>query len=167
MTAGHDGSSRVLSPSRYAPFLWQAVRMTDVAIQAEEEHHYAPDGTVVNSRLPLLVYRNAVQGGPDGDLVAAMKQTFVQRNDWLNYWTEHSVYPYPHFHSTAHEVLGVVRTMPLRLGGAGAGANTLLGRRHNMSPHMRPAHGVPGGAAHQARRQENVMMVGGYPEGHN
>ena len=49
--------------------------MTDVAIRAEE-HHYAPDGTVINSRLPLLVYRNAVQPGQDGDLEAAMKKTF-------------------------------------------------------------------------------------------
>jgi uncharacterized protein YjlB len=91
--------------------------MTDIAIQAEE-HHYAPDGTVVNSRLPLLIYRNAVQAGPDGDLADTMIQRF-RSNDWLNNWTERGVYPYPHFHSTSHEVLGVVRgSMPLRLGGA-------------------------------------------------
>jgi uncharacterized protein YjlB len=135
-----------------------------VAIRAEE-HHYAPDGTVFNSRLPLLVYRNAVQPGPDGDLEAAMKQTF-RRNDWLNNWTERGVYPYPHFHSTCHEVLGVVNgSMPLRLGGA------------TQEPIVFSAGDVivvPAGVSHTAFPEDqhrelggsdDVLMVGGYPEG--
>ena len=138
--------------------------MTDVAIRAEE-HHYAPDGTVINSRLPLLVYRNAVRPGPDGNLEAAMKQTF-RRNDWLNNWTERGVYPYPHFHSTCHEVLGVVRgSMPLRLGGAG---------QEPMLFSAGDAIVVPAGVSHTAFPEEqhrelggtdDVLMVGGYPEG--
>jgi uncharacterized protein YjlB len=138
--------------------------MTDIAIEAEE-YHYEPDGTVINSRLPLLVYRNAVQAGPYGDLAEAMKQTF-RSNDWLNNWLERGVYPYPHFHSTSHEVLGVVSgTMPLRLGGAA------------QEPMLFSAGDVivmPAGVSHTAFPEEqhrelggsdDVMMVGGYPEG--
>ena len=47
--------------------------MTATAVDLRpEERHYAPDGTVLNSRLPLLIYRNAVTAGPDGDVESAM-----------------------------------------------------------------------------------------------
>jgi uncharacterized protein YjlB len=138
--------------------------MTDAATRVEE-HHYAPDGTVINSRFPLLVYRAAVRAGPDGDLVAAMTETF-RRNDWLNNWTERGVYPYPHFHSTSHEVLGVVRgSMPLRLGGAAqepmlfsAGDVIVVPAGVSHTAFAEDEHGELGGS-------DDVLMVGGYPEG--
>jgi uncharacterized protein YjlB len=138
--------------------------MPAVPIQAEE-HHYGPDGTVINSRLPLLIYRNAVQAGPDGDLRTATIELF-RSNDWLNNWTTRGVYPYPHFHSTSHEVLGVVRgSMPLRLGGAGE--EPMLFTAGDVIV-------VPAGVSHTAfpddehtalGGSDDVQMVGGYPEG--
>jgi uncharacterized protein YjlB len=138
--------------------------VTESALAAEE-HPYAPDGTVINSRLPLLVYRSAVQA-PEGDeLHEAVLQTF-RRNDWLNPWTYRGVYPYPHFHSTTHEVLGVVRgAIPLRLGGAAQ--EPLLFYAGDVIV-------IPAGVSHTAFDDDehrylggtdDVLMVGSYPEG--
>jgi uncharacterized protein YjlB len=138
--------------------------MLDVALKVEQ-HQYAPDGTVINSRLPLLVYRQAVQPDEGQDLEATMKQTFA-RNDWLNNWTYRGVYPYPHFHSTCHEVLGVVRgAMPLRLGGAA---------QEPMLFTAGDVIAVPAGVSHSAFEDadhaalggtDDVLMVGGYADG--
>ena len=130
-----------------------------------DEHHLKPDGAVINSRFPLLVYRDAVAPGPDGDLEKAMKDTFI-RNEWSNNWTYRGVYTYPHFHSTTHEVLGVVRgKMPLRLGGS------------SHSPIVFNAGDVivvPAGVSHTSFPDDehlghggtdDVLMVGGYFEG--
>ena len=129
-----------------------------------EARRFAPDGTVINSRLPLLIYRNALSSGGE-DLEAKVKEMFFV-NDWLNNWTYRGVYPYPHFHSTSHEVLGVVRgTIPLRLGGA------------QQSPMLFSAGDVivvPAGVSHTAFADDehrslggsdDVLMVGGYNEG--
>ena len=63
---------------------------------------FEDDGTIPNSRLPLLVYRNAVPTD-----AAAIEQVFTA-NRWPAAWRD-GVHPFHHFHSTAHEVLGVAR----------------------------------------------------------
>lgn len=132
--------------------------MTNVLVELRpEERHYGPDGTVLNSRLPLLIYRDAVTAGPDGDVEASMLASF-RRNDWLNNWRYRGVYEYAHFHSTTHEVLGVVRgEMQLRLGGA-AQPETVV--------RVGDVIVVPAGVSHMSLGgSDDVFMVGGYPEG--
>ena len=135
--------------------------MTDVTSRRDslrpEVHAYNPDGVVVNSRLPLLIYRNAVTVGPDGDIETVMLQSF-QRNDWLNNWHYRGVYEYPHWHSTSHEVLGIVRgEILLRLGGAAQSRMTFQAGDVII---------VPAGVSHTSLGgSDNVFMVGGYPEG--
>lgn len=130
-----------------------------------EQHHYSPDGTVINSRLPLLVYRGALEPPLEGDLEQPMKALF-SGNDWTNNWTYRGVYPYPHFHSTSHEVLGVVRgKMPLRLGGVA---------QDPMLFSVGDVIVVPAGVSHTAFPDDehralggtdDVLMVGGYYDG--
>ena len=60
------------------------------------------DGTIPNSRLPLLVYRDAVPAD-----AAGIERLFAA-NRWPPAWRD-GVHPFHHFHSTAHEVLGVAR----------------------------------------------------------
>jgi uncharacterized protein YjlB len=132
--------------------------MTETLVELRpEERHYGPDGTVLNSRLPLLIYRNAVAAGPDGDVESAMLDSF-RRNDWLNNWRYRGVYEYAHFHSTTHEVLGVVRgEMLLRLGGAGEPETVVR---------VGDVIVVPAGVSHMSvGGSDDVFMVGGYPEG--
>src|ERR1700742_335648 len=63
---------------------------------------FADDGVIPNSRLPLLIYRAAVPADP-----AAIEDLFA-RNHWPPAW-RNGVHPFHHFHSTAHEALGVAR----------------------------------------------------------
>src|ERR1700692_4721502 len=60
------------------------------------------DGVIPNSRLPLLVYRDAVPAD-----AAGIERLFAA-NRWPPAWRD-GVHPFHHFHSTAHEVLGVAR----------------------------------------------------------
>src|SRR5690606_8025516 len=62
---------------------------------------FADYGQFPNSRLPALVYRGAV----DGPSVAAMKARFTAHG-WFGQWAG-GIFDYHHYHSTAHEVLGV------------------------------------------------------------
>src|SRR5579875_2763079 len=56
-----------------------------------------------NEQLPVLLYRRAFD--PNGPRVAdAMEQAFTT-NQWPPQW-RNGVYPFHHYHSTAHEVLG-------------------------------------------------------------
>ncbi len=63
---------------------------------------FEDDGSIPNSTLPLLVYRNAVPADP-----AAIERIFAA-NGWPPAW-RNGVHPFHHFHSSAHEVLGVAR----------------------------------------------------------
>jgi mannose-6-phosphate isomerase-like protein (cupin superfamily) len=67
-----------------------------------EQHWSKPRGMLPNSRFPLLVHRGAVPGGGADALIARFRE-----NGWYNNWNWPGVYPYPHFHSTTHEALGV------------------------------------------------------------
>ena len=69
-------------------------------------------GMPKHPHLPALLYRGAVapQAGP------AAQETLFARSGWPPQWRD-GVYDFHHFHSAAHEVLGI----------AGGGARLLLG----------------------------------------
>jgi uncharacterized protein YjlB len=56
-----------------------------------------------NPHIPLLVYRNAFP--VTGDTAKACEQLFSE-NDWTPAWRD-TVYPFHHYHTTAHELLGI------------------------------------------------------------
>src|SRR5690349_18287131 len=62
------------------------------------------DGIFPNSKLKLVVYRKAVQL-PEKDPASIFEQLFGA-NTWRGSW-RNGIYPYHHYHSTAHEVLGI------------------------------------------------------------
>lgn len=73
---------------------------------------FEDDGVIPNNpNLPVLFYPGAFTGQPE-----QIEETF-NKNNWRNSWTN-GVFDFHHYHSNAHEVLGVVQgTATLQLGG--------------------------------------------------
>lgn len=117
----------------------------------------ADDGTFPNNEsLPLLVYRAAVDL-PDRDPAAAFESIF-HANGWANGWRD-GIYPYHHYHSTAHEVLGVARgSARVQLGG------DLNGRSFEVR--AGDVIVIPAGVAHKnLGSSDDFEVVGAYPAG--
>src|SRR5690606_9315115 len=117
------------------------------------------DGKIPNNpRLPLLIYRGTLPPGqgPEADPAAAFESVFA-RNGWHGAWRD-GIYPYHHYHSTAHEVLGV----------ASGEAQVRLGGRNGMTLTIRAGDVViiPAGVGHcNLGATPDFLVVGAYPEG--
>src|SRR5689334_2856912 len=80
-----------------------------------EEHLFSDNGRVPNNpSLPLILYRGVLETGPGA---AALCEARFAANDWTGAW-RNGVYTHHHYHSTAHEVLGITAgSVRVRLGG--------------------------------------------------
>jgi uncharacterized protein YjlB len=111
---------------------------------------FRDDGAIPNSRLALLVYRDAVPAD-----AAAIERIFAAHR-WPPAWRD-GVYGFHHFHSTAHEVLGVARGEVAVLFG-GPGGEVLTVRAGDVVV-------VPAGVGHCNQGQsDDLLIVGGYPD---
>ena len=119
--------------------------MTDVL-----EFWFRDDGAIPNSVLPLLVYRGAVPAD-----AAAIERRFTA-NRWPAAW-RNGVYRFHHFHSTAHEVLGVAQgQVTVLFGGPDGQALTVQAGDVVV---------IPAGVGHFNQRQSgDLLIVGAYPD---
>jgi uncharacterized protein YjlB len=121
-----------------------------------ESHLFGDDGAIPNNpRLPLLVYPGALDVS-GGDPAAAFEAVFAA-NGWDRSW-RNGIYPFPHYHSTAHEVLGICRgEARVRFGGA-QGAVLTVGPGDVVV--------IPAGVGHQnLGAGADFLVVGAYPPG--
>jgi uncharacterized protein YjlB len=65
-------------------------------------HHLKNDGSIPNSRFPLLIYRGVLDL-PRNDPASAIEE-LIHSHQWGNDW-RNGIYSFHHYHSTAHEVL--------------------------------------------------------------
>ena len=85
--------------------------------EASTEHFHIPEAgeSPNNGTLPLILYKAAVQFG-DKEPEAVIEEIF-----WGNKWADgfrDGTFPFHHYHSAAHEVVGVARgTATLQFGG--------------------------------------------------
>jgi uncharacterized protein YjlB len=119
-------------------------------------HLLPPDGAIPNHpRWPLLVYPGAVEiGGPDP---AAAFERLFDRNRWPAAW-RNGVFPFHHYHTTAHEALGIYEgEVTVQFGGDGG--VTITARPGDVVV-------LPAGTGHKKLSARGALgVVGAYPAG--
>src|ERR1700751_4492088 len=120
-----------------------------------EEHFFTDDGRVPNNpSLPLIVYRGAVRTDAGS---AAVCEALFAANGWSGGW-RNGIYSHHHYHSTAHEVLGIAAgSVRVRLGGE-RGKLLELGAGDVVVIPARVAHKNEGASP-------DLIVVGAYPGG--
>ena len=101
---------------------------------------FEDDGeTPNNPRLPLVVYRAAVKLAGEHDPAAPFERAFA-RHGWGDGW-RNGIYPFLHFHTATHEVLGIARgRATVEFGGAkGQALDGRGGRRRRAAGRHRPS----------------------------
>jgi len=118
-----------------------------------DAYTFEDDGSIPNSPLPVLVYPGALKA----DAGAAAYEALFAGHGWRGAWRD-GIFPFHHFHSTAHEVLGIARgTATVMLGGP-------QGRRFELS--AGDAVVLPAGAGHcNTGSSDDLLVVGAYPNG--
>jgi uncharacterized protein YjlB len=113
--------------------------------------HFDDDGAIPNSPLPVLVYRS-VKEASDAN---RCKRLFAQ-NGWLGAW-QNGIYSFHHFHSIAHEVLGVVA----------GDATVMLGGPPGREFEIKSGDVLvlPAGTGHCNLAEHGLLVVGAYPDG--
>lgn len=120
-----------------------------------QARHFADDGTFPNNpSLPVLVYRQAVQAVQGG---AGTYERVFRAHNWRGSW-RNGIFSYHHYHSTAHEVLGVAR----------GSARVQLGGPEGLVFEVEAGDVLvlPAGVAHKNLGADaDFLVVGAYPEG--
>lgn len=118
---------------------------------------FADDGAIPNHpEFPALVYSGveAALGGAEACIA------HFASNGWTRAWRDGLIYPFHHFHSTAHEVLGIV-----------SGQTTVqLGGEQGEVLEVRAGDVLvlPAGTGHRRLgATEGLAVVGAYAEGRN
>lgn len=126
---------------------------------APQQLHFKDDGRFPNSLLPVLLYRDQLEtrSRDSKDANAACFERLFSAHRWPPDWRD-QIYDYHHYHSTAHEALGV----------AWGSASLMLGGPHGETVEVETGDVLvlPAGTCHCALRQsDGFLVVGAYPRG--
>jgi uncharacterized protein YjlB len=107
-----------------------------------------------NPRLPLVVYRAAVNLAGAPDPAAPFERAFA-RHGWSDGW-RNGIHPFLHFHTATHEVLGIARgRATVEFGGAKGQALTVEAGDVVV---------LPAGTGHRRiAASGDLLVVGAYP----
>jgi len=131
--------------------------LENIVVQVEPKAIQLKDTGAIpnNSRLPLLIYEQGLKLPKKNG--AELIEQLVEANSWGGCW-RNGIYPYHHYHSTAHEVLLVY-----------AGEATVqLGGETGVTHTIRTGDAVvlPAGTGHKRlAASDDFAIVGAYPEG--
>ena len=115
---------------------------------------FADDGSIPNHpSWPMIVYKG-VFSDVSGDRAVAIENAF-HGNGWGNSW-RNGIYPFPHFHSNAHEVLGIASgSATVRFGGEVGGVFEVEAGDVAL---------LPAGTGHQnLGSSSDLLVIGAYP----
>lgn len=114
-----------------------------------------PTGQFPNSRFPIIIYRKISEEDPTPEY---LKNLFLS-NKWNDAWTG-GIYNSHHYHSTAHEVLGILKGCGKVQFGGPSGQILELNAGDVVI--------IPAGVAHKnLGATHDFKVVGAYPEGQN
>ena len=115
-----------------------------------------PNGWVPNNSLPVIIYRGVEDACGRNLMAAAFERRFTEHG-WPPQWRD-TVFDYHHYHSTAHEVLGVASgSATLEIGGPRAQVITVVAGDAVV---------IPVGVGHRrVDAGDDFQVVGAYPEG--
>ena len=124
--------------------------------RAPQLFRFRDDGETPNSRLPLVVYRRALELDAAYDPAAVFEETFV-RHGWRDAWRD-GIYDFLHFHSASHEVLGFARgKVTIEFGGR---------RGRTLTLNAGDVAVLPAGIGHRCvTASDDLLVVGAYPAG--
>lgn len=113
------------------------------------------DGEIPNNRLPLLVYPGVLKLVEE-DPAGVCEKVFAA-NGWGNLW-RNGIFSFPHYHATAHEVLGICSGQAtVRFGGKTGEVLSVTAGDVVV---------IPAGVGHQnLGSSPELLVVGGYPPG--
>ncbi len=112
-----------------------------------------------NSRLPLIIYRSALNLPEQRNKAAEIVQKIFLRNNWGNTW-RNGIYNFHHYHSNTHECLGI-SSGDARVIFGGTGKRSITVSRGDVVI-------IPAGMAHMCIEcSENFECIGAYPKAQN
>jgi uncharacterized protein YjlB len=105
-----------------------------------------------NAKLPLVLYRSVLETSEHNDF-----EDLFHAMGWSGTW-RNGIFPYHHYHSTAHEVIGIAAgTVRVQFGGRN-GPEFMLNAGDAVV--------IPAGVAHKnLEHSENYLVIGAYPGG--
>lgn len=114
-----------------------------------------PNGDIPNNpKLPLLLYRQVF---PVSNKLEEQFKTAFKQNNWGGTWTN-GVFDYHHYHSLAHEVLGVAAGSATLIFGGPGGEETEIEAGDMVV--------LPAGTGHfRKSASSDFSVVGAYPKG--
>ena len=116
---------------------------------------FKDDGIFPNNPLPVILYKRVINFSGNGN--PEVVEEVFQKNGWGSSW-RNGVYGFHHYHSTAHEVLGIYGgSAQVRLGGE-KGETFELNKGDVVI--------IPAGVAHKnLSSSADFKVVGAYPKG--
>ena len=113
---------------------------------------FTDDGAVPNNRLPFLVYKAAFDGR---DLASAI-ETIFRKNNWGHGLWHNGIFPFVHYHSQIHEVLGIAAGKArVRFGGS---------KGKELDVEAGDVAVLPAGTGHQRLSSTpDLLVIGAYP----
>jgi uncharacterized protein YjlB len=117
--------------------------------------HFGKADDVPNNTLPVLLYRGVLAANT-AEKASRFRGQF-QENGWTGIWTD-TIFDYTHFHSNAHEVLGIAEgKVSLKLGGENGSILRLKAGDMLI---------LPAGVGHRrVGDDDGLKVIGAYPRG--
>ena len=122
------------------------------------KHFLSPDRNFPNNELlPLLIYKNALTLVHSDEQNAVAFEKLFRKNDWRPSWRD-GIYDFHHYHSNAHEVLGVYNGHAKVQFGGPQGVIVECSKGDVIV--------IPAGVAHKSLSlSDDFSCVGAYPTG--